>query len=268
MLSISKKNLLLVSSVLVLASLGCDKKSESQKNQTPNPEAVTEDRTGTPDNAAPVLVNATNSQTIKVSESKYSVLPSSQVINTISLANDPIKKTCKEISKLSHEHNKIEADKAKLEAQKAQIVALVAEDNTYEGTVDELQTSIDLLQVSLDEKSAEISSVKNETLKVKVVYSKSNFLKNIDTLKKANSGIVFEIKAPSKTILSVKSASGKAVVEQTLATSLTEGAFDESESAIKMNIEVNYNLLCTLKSLNSAALTSGSKSKLEMSFAE
>lgn len=76
------------------------------------------------------------------------------------------------------------------------------------------------------------------------------------------------IKQPEKILLSVKSKENKYKAEQFFETSetLKEGAFDEAESTIKINLDVNYDILCALKSANTNIITKSDRAELEMKF--
>lgn len=254
------KNIKLVNvlcTVAILGTFSCTKNNDSKTADT-SPAANTLTDKSSQQEVEKSVVNSvkneTNSKLIKISDTKYVVMPPSMILESISLANNPIKSTCKELSKLSHE---IED----LESKKTEAIALASEDFSAEEAVDELVASLETLNSELDSK-------KSETFKVSTVYSKEQLLKNIEILKKSNPEINFELKQPEKILLSVKSKENKYKAEQFFETSetLKEGAFDEAESTIKINLDVNYDILCTLKSANTNIITKSDRAELEMKF--
>ncbi|MFN3454762.1 MAG: hypothetical protein ACK41T_07350 [Pseudobdellovibrio sp.] len=200
--------------------------------------------------------NKTTSALVKSAEGKYLVLPPSQEINTISLANEPIKNICKTVSALTHQLNQ-------LKSQKDEAIALAKEDFSAEGSVDELALAIDV-------KTAEIEAITlGQTFEKTVVYSKKELLKNVETLKTANPGLVFEIKNPDAVKLNVNMENVSKAEQVTKLSGLTEGAFDETPSDVKLKLNINYQLLCTQRSLNSTLKPGAQKStkaKLFLSF--
>lgn len=260
-MNMMKNSMIAATSLLIVASFSCGKKNEAQKRTKPTDVAgpAKTETGGTQEQpAAPGAVveakpisNTTGLQVVKVSETKYLVLPAKKEINTISLANNPIKENCKEISSLTHELTK-------LELEKATIASAVSDDDM----------SLVVAQEQIDIKTQELFYKKDARFTHTIKYSKAALLKGLETLRKANAGIVFELKQDSKTVIAVVSPNEKVATQSSFSTSdlITEGAFDETESDVKMKLGLSYGSLCMLKELNSKALSNGSKSKLEMSF--
>ena len=73
-------------------------------------------------------------------------------------------------------------------------------------------------------------------------------LKNLEQIKKDNAGISFVLGQPENLKLAVMvKEEVKAMQSVVTKDSLVEGAFDETASDIKMNLEVNYDVLCSMK---------------------
>jgi predicted nucleic acid-binding Zn-ribbon protein len=269
----SKMTLALIGAALVLSGMGCSKQ-EAKKRQ-PAPTGVvtpTEAPAPAPVSAAePALVNTTNSQVVKVSENKYMVLPPAQKIN-LGLDNEPIKSSCKAISKMNHETAALNKSKLILEAELKEIKMKIAHKIAFDHDVSELQkqeeetqSKVDDVQTSLNEKAELMKNAKSEIYELpsSIEVEKTQLMKNIETLKAANVGMVFEIKAPTKTVIKAKAGNGETRAEQSQAINLIDGAFDESAASTKVKVSINYDVLCTARSLKSE-----SKSLIEMSFAD
>lgn len=195
--------------------------------------------------------NTTNSEVVQVSETNYIVLPPATVIKTMSLANEPIKSICRSINKLNHAITN-------LKEKQVEVAALVETDFSYEGAVDELAAEINAKNVELDKE-------KDKTFEVKVTYSKEQLLKNVETLKAANPDLVFEMAQPSQAQFSAKNAKGETQAVQSLSLNdkITEGAFDQTPSDVKMSFNVNHDVLCTLRNLKAKE---DKKAVLELGF--
>lgn len=275
----SKMTLALLGAALVLSGMGCSKQ-EAKKRQ-PAPTGVVAPTDSPAPAPAPIgapvvapaqaVVNTTTSQVVKVSESKYLVLPPAQKIN-LGLDNEPMKSSCKAISKLAHETSALNLSKQELEDQKAEIKLMMAQENAYDHDIvewqnqeAETQIKIDEVQAALNEKAELMKKAKSEVYELlsSIEVEKTQLKKNIETLKAANVGMVFEIKAPTKTVIKAKAGNGETRAEQAQAINLVDGAFDESAAATKVKVSINYDVLCTARSLKSEP-----KSMIELSFAD
>ncbi len=188
------------------------------------------------------FVNSTSLEAKQVNGSSYDVMIPSITIKTISLANEPIKSTCKLISNLSE-------DIPELNAEKEHLMKLIADPATYDSVY---ESEVAALSEEIELKSSTQEELKSSTLTVKVAYPKKDLLQKLAQLRKENSGFILSIKSPDTVKISAQAKSQELASQTvTLTNKITSGQFDESESNVEMSLDINYDVLCSAEKTQS-----------------